>query len=700
MRRTFISIALAPTRDNPCSLPPLSIRQDLRKKKRKSSNIFTHLADIMAKPSKSQPATKPSKPPKPILSNAEKVARRENTATYKNAKASTLASAAPRKGPRYHDADDDKRRAETTQTTMQTTTRRLMVVIIGIAATATSATRYNILDRPEGNLKRLDIHMEMDGPDNKTLFKGIQNYVRTVVRHVSCNLPKCTYVKLTDEQRGSINAQVYNAYPIMRRYRDNWAVKELTIRALTHQRDHQARIEKAGGQVAWCNKLKAQREAKKAGNASTRKGKGKARSEPDPSSSTSEGPSNKARGAPRSDLFELTIIFRTSPRLFLRTSLMTVILPRRQLNQTQAQTQAPGENPTHVEDSEEEASNKAPLPAPGPSSSGQKTKDKSSKRTAKAASTEESDEDEPTSVLKPLRVKRKAEDAPAVPNHTPKKARAQLVESSEDENIGGPKPSSSKSKGKGVAREPVRQVTPAEVTSDDGEPAPALERPALKQKTKESQKNKVREQLIENDSEPGTISQSAKGKNKGTKVRNLSARQLDGCLQHAPRPAEVEEPASAEADLEEATQEYPPTVASITPAPAAAPRLGSDALEAGTREHDSDEDIPVPKPAQKRARPSPPPAASPPAITDDESGKGANTQKAPPAKKGRKTATLAAVDDEMVGPSAAVESQAAPKGKRGRQAKQELINATDALLSDTPPVPGRKTRKSTKANKR
>ncbi|ELU38112.1 hypothetical protein AG1IA_07859 [Rhizoctonia solani AG-1 IA] len=48
--------------------------------------------------------------------------------------------------------------------------------------------------------------------------------------------------------------------------------------------------------------------------------------------------------------------------------------------------------------------------------------------------------------------------------------------------------------------------------------------------------------------------------------------------------------------------------------------------------------------------------------------------------RGRKTATLAAVDDEMVGPSAAVESQAAPKGKRGRQAKQELINATDALL--------------------
>ncbi|GAB1527630.1 hypothetical protein RhiTH_010806 [Rhizoctonia solani] len=663
------------------------------KKKQKSSNLFTQLADTMAKPSKSQPATKPSKPPKPVLSNAERVARRENTTAYKYAKASTLASAAPRKGPRYHDADNDdnandddannddandnnadddndddadddnddddeaggrdnggRGRSHGGNWIADATDLRPYKSGCGkyiyVANEAGEYERYKMLDRPEGSLKGLDALMEMDGPGNKALFKGIQNHVRTVVRHVSRSIPGCTYIKLTDEQRGSINAQVYKAYPIMRRYRDNWAVKELTIRALTHQRDHQARIKKAGGQVAWCNKLKAQREdnsqAKRVGNAGTTKTKGK------------------------------------------------------------------GKTPTHVEDSEEEASNKAPLPAPGPSSSGQKTKDKvrqSSKRTAKAASTKESNEDEPTSVLKPLRVKRKAEDAPAVPNHTPKKARAQLVESSEDENIGGPKPLSSKSKGKGVAWEPVRQVTPAEVTSDDGEPAPALERPALKQKTKESQKNKVREQLIENDSEPGTISQ---------KFIRPSARRLSPA--RPPRPAEVEEPASAEADLEEATQEYPPTVASITPAPAAAPRLGSDALEAGTREHDSDEDIPVPKPAQKRARPSPPPAASPPAITDDESkrktpptdeptaangkGKGANTQKAPPAKKGRKTATLAAVDDEMVGPSAAVESQAAPKGKRGRQAKQELINATDALLSDTPPVPGRKTRKSTKANKR
>ncbi|KAF8751735.1 hypothetical protein RHS01_08182 [Rhizoctonia solani] len=618
----------------------------------------------MAKPSKSQPATKPSKPPKPILLNAEKVARHDTQTQADNDADDDKEADGGHNRDRGNRDERDKGNWRIIDAPKHKPYKSVCGKFLFVYNKAGEYNRYNILDRPEGNLKRLDIHMEMDGPDNKTLFKGIQNYVRTVVRHVSCNLPKCTYVKLTDEQRGSINAQVYNAYPIMRRYRDNWAVKELTIRALTHQRDHQARIEKAGG------KLPGAISSRHNARTLIRQRKLGMRNQP---STVPEDQSDDSDPAP--------VANSTRPR------------PR------------PRPRPTHVEDSEEEASNKAPLPAPGPSSSGQKTKDKSSKRTAKAASTEESNEDEPTSVLKPLRVKRKAEDAPAVPNHTPKKAQAQLVESSEDENIGGPKPSSSKSKGKGVAREPVRQVTPAEVTSNDGEPAPALERPALKQKTKESQKNKVREQLIENDSEPGTISQSAKGKNKGTKEIYLPV-SLTVVSSTPPCPAEVEEPASAEADLEEATQEYPPTVASITPAPAAAPRLGSDALEAARPEEG---------PAQ------PPPAASPPAITDDESvdtgkkrktpptdeptaangkGKGANTQKAPPAKKGRKTATLAAVDDEMVGPSAAVESQAAPKGKRGRQAKQELINATDALLSDTPPVPGRKTRKSTKANKR
>ena len=62
----------------------------------------------MAKASKPKPATKP---PKPVLSSAARAAQRENAKAYKNAKASTLASAAPRKGPRYHDVEDDDNNA-------------------------------------------------------------------------------------------------------------------------------------------------------------------------------------------------------------------------------------------------------------------------------------------------------------------------------------------------------------------------------------------------------------------------------------------------------------------------------------------------------------------------------------------------------------------------------------------------------------
>ncbi|KAJ1300029.1 hypothetical protein OPQ81_011149 [Rhizoctonia solani] len=670
----------------------------------------------MPKASKPKPATKP-KPP--VLSSAEKALQRANTAAYKNAKVSTLASAAPRKGPRFHDADadddadsddsddsdnsddsnngdngdngnadddadgnardddvhdgDDGDRIDRQQRIVTAPKAEPYKSRCGnyiyIPNEAGEYNKYKMLDRPEGDLKKLDELMKLGGPDNKTLFKGIQAHVRTIVRHVARNIPKCTYVKLNDEQRASINAQVYTTYPIMRHYRDNWAVKEMVIRALTHQRDHQARIEKAGGQVAWCNKLKAQREAKKVGNVGTIKGKAN-----QPHRSTvPEDQSDDSDPAPT----------RSRPK--------------------------PRPRPTRVEDSEEEASNEDPPPAPGPSSSGQTTKNKTSNRAPKATSDEASD-DEPAPVLKP---------------------------------------SSSKSKGKAVARERARRDV--EDLSNDGKPA-ALERLVTKRKAKAAQKSKAQEQLVEDDSEPdpapaksqgnetkesenvpteeidkesepGTTSRSEKRKNKRTEEIH-SPVSPTVVSSTPPRPAEVGEPASPETGLEEATQEYPSTIASSTPAPAVVPRLGSDSLEAGTREHgtgsDSDEDAPMFKLVLKRARPSPRPATSPPTITDSESvdagkkrktpsdeptvqgkGKGANTQKGRPAKKGRTAATLAVADDEMVGSSVAAESRPAPKRKRGRQAKQELIDTTDGLLGDpTPPAPGRKTRRATNANKR
>ncbi|QRW20496.1 hypothetical protein RhiXN_09471 [Rhizoctonia solani] len=668
----------------------------------------------MAKPSKSQPATKPSKPPKPVLLNAERVAQRENTMAYLYAKASMLASAAPRKGPCYHNADNnnnanndnannnnannnnaDNNNADNNNDNNNNNkaggrdnggcgcSHRGCGKYIYVANKAGKYKRYKMLDCPEGSLKGLNALMEMDGPGNKALFKGIQNHVCTVVQHVSCSIPGCTYIKLTNEQQGSINTQVYKAYPIMRWYHDNWAVKELTIRTLTHQCNHQVQIKKAGGQVAWCNKLKAQRkdnpQAKRVGNAGTTKtkGKGKTQLEPNPSSptyQTNKG-SSKARNQPHHSTVPEDQSDDSDPA--------PIANPTR-----------PRPRPTCMDDSEEEASNARPL------SLGQTTKNKTSKRAPKATSNEESD-DKPTPVVKPLGTKQRVENALAVPNHAHKKACTQPVESSEDKSINDPKPLCSKSKGKGVACKRVRQV--AKDLGDNGEPAPDLERPVTKQKAKEAQKeqlqSKAQKQLVKDDSKSNPAPAKLQGNKHIQEIYPPVSLTLVSST--PPCPAKVEEPASAE---EEATQEYPSPLAPSTLTPAVVPRLGLDSPEARTRKHctgpNSDKDTPVLKPGQKRAQPSALPVPSPPAITYNKSvdagkkrktppdkptaaqakRKGVNTQKEQPAKKGQTTATLAGADEEMVGPSAAAESQAAPKGKRGRKAKQELINATDALL--------------------
>ncbi|GAB1523807.1 hypothetical protein RhiTH_006957 [Rhizoctonia solani] len=77
---------------------------------------------------------------------------------------------------------------------------------------------------------------------------------------------------LCKEQRVSIMVQACNKYQILAQYCNNWATKEFIICALTNSHDHQAHIQKAGGQAAWCSKLKEQQEAKRG---STNKGKGK-----------------------------------------------------------------------------------------------------------------------------------------------------------------------------------------------------------------------------------------------------------------------------------------------------------------------------------------------------------------------------------------------------------------------------------------
>ncbi|CAE6455589.1 unnamed protein product [Rhizoctonia solani] len=107
--------------------------------------------------------------------------------------------------------------------------------------------------------------MELDGRENKDLVKGIQSTIRSITLHVAQNIKDCTYPKLAEEERSFIMIQAHNKYPYLARFRNNWVTKELIIQSLTNKRNHQARIKKAGGQAAWCDKLKAQCKEKKMG---------------------------------------------------------------------------------------------------------------------------------------------------------------------------------------------------------------------------------------------------------------------------------------------------------------------------------------------------------------------------------------------------------------------------------------------------
>ncbi|CAE6438307.1 unnamed protein product [Rhizoctonia solani] len=274
----------------------------------------------MPKASKPTRTTKP--PPKPVLSSATKAARRQRVQEYKSAKASALAPAAPRKGPRYHDKDkddadnenaddddaddaDDANDSDNVEDSNGEDNRKNNEgAYVGpvpyksacgkfafIPDEAGENIKHTVLNRPEGDLKRLDKLMELDGPGNRALWKASRySTVRTVSHHVACNIPKCTYYKLTDEQRVNIKVQVRKSYPILHRYCGDWGLNEMIMRALTNERDLHARIEKAGGPAAWSEKLKMQREAKKAG--ATGKDKGKAVSKRAPEVTSADAPTN------------------------------------------------------------------------------------------------------------------------------------------------------------------------------------------------------------------------------------------------------------------------------------------------------------------------------------------------------------------------------------------------------------------------
>ncbi|KDN43375.1 hypothetical protein RSAG8_06159, partial [Rhizoctonia solani AG-8 WAC10335] len=245
---------------------------------------------VMPKSSKPKPATQP-KPSKPVLSSTAKAAQRERVTEYKNAKASTIASSVKGKGVRYYDDDDgngnggdddngnvnDSEDGEDDEEGEGGSDGKKMEDgeecvpehhlykstcgnFIFIPDEKGDYTKYPMLTRPEGKIKNLPQLMDMDGPENKELFQGIRSCIRRIALHVARNIPNCTYPMLSDEQKGSIMLQARKQYPILGRYRQGWATKELTIRSLTNGRDHKARIQKAGGQAAWCTSLKEKRE--------------------------------------------------------------------------------------------------------------------------------------------------------------------------------------------------------------------------------------------------------------------------------------------------------------------------------------------------------------------------------------------------------------------------------------------------------
>ncbi|KDN35536.1 hypothetical protein RSAG8_11493, partial [Rhizoctonia solani AG-8 WAC10335] len=286
----------------------------------------------MPKSSKQKPATQP-KSSKPALSSAAKAAQRERVTEYENAKASTVALSVKGKGVRYYDDDDDGNNSneddqdddkgegseegeddggdeemdedEEPESRYQPYKSKCRN-FIHIPNENGDYTDYSMLDRPKGKLKNLPKLMEMDGPENKEILHGIKSTVRTIARHVARDIPNCSYPMLSDEQKGTIQYLARKKYPILGLFRRDWVSKELSIRALTNQRDHKAHIQKAGGQAAWCTSLKEKREkeGKVAGDTMSAKGKGKSRSEPDPSD-RDEG-SSKVSNKPPHDIIQGT----------------------------------------------------------------------------------------------------------------------------------------------------------------------------------------------------------------------------------------------------------------------------------------------------------------------------------------------------------------------------------------------------------
>ncbi|KEP46183.1 hypothetical protein V565_213770, partial [Rhizoctonia solani 123E] len=569
----------------------------------------------MPKASKPTRATKP--PPKPVLSSAAKAARRQRVQEYKSAKASALAPAAPRKGPRYHDEDgddededednaddanDDANNADADEDDVEDdgegNTRNNGGTHVGpvpyksacgnfvfIPDEAGEYIKHTVLDRPEGDLKQLDKLMELDGPGDRALWKGIQSTVRTVTRHVARNIPKCTYHKLIDEQRVSIKVQVRKTYPILHRYRADWGLNEMIMRTLTNDRDLQARIEKAGGAAGWSEKLKRQREAKKTGT--TGKDKGKAK-------------------------------------------------PHRR-----------------IQSSEGEGNSDAPAPAPKTTSKPKKDKNVSKRAPEVTPADAPTDDDQPTLVPESPPRKQKATGAFKDPSRSRKNAKKQPIEepqgdSDSDEPALQVKPSSSKPKDKRTKKAPLVENLEADPDS-------------LKKRTKDNKANPPARSTRASSTPPPPATNVTDVDEGSTQSTQPYPDAVDSSVLSPPLVASEPTPTSPthkgrEAESDDSEEE----VSMPQPARKRAPRSPSP----------SPTGSPV-APPNDRKRKAPPPENPTPNKKKNTQGKDAT--------KARATAKPLA-SDRMAGGSNTKAGTGGTATKRGgRQAKQELVDAADLL---------------------
>ncbi|KAG8723890.1 hypothetical protein FRC11_002269, partial [Ceratobasidium sp. 423] len=422
-----------------------------------------------------------------------------------------------------------------------------------------------------------------------------------------------------------------NKYPLLARFHNNWVTKEFIIRSLTNKRDHQARIKKAGGQAAWCDQLKAQREEKKANKSSKSKANGSKAKE-----KGKEGKRPREVTPDKSD-----------------SEAEAITAPEASVSRRKA--------PRRIESEDEPSSNEEPIPAPKPSSSkseldGIKASKPAPKSTTPTKDSEVAENNvDPTPTPKPVTLKRKAEDVEA-PNHVQKRTRVQPIAAPEEEATSNyeptpaPEPSVLKVKAKAKAEAKAKakaMAAAAEAAAAAAEAAAAAAEAAAAEAQLESE---LESQEVEPEVQ---VMAEAEAEVEAEVEAETTAEAERAVLKYRPVSSTLASstPAPSTDDDTGSTQNtevYPPTIVSrtpprvVSPPPTALPSNKEPTVDVGKRK-------------DKMASTNNPTAAKPKANTK-------NTGKVPPpAKKSQLVLQPATPDPAALDSSAAQATQVPTK---------------------------------------